>query len=175
MGSDPPKRPLYARLLQLRYLHPGGLLCFLFFEGMLAIAVLLALAELTPWWVVIILPGAVALMVKVNDVVAGLGVQPAHSRSTRKATQRPLTVRGSAPVTPPLRASAPAPVREPTVRQGGSSGGSARVPNGPTIAVPGRPMAAPVTAELVRDNGVRGDYRPHRGGSANQRRFDRPA
>jgi hypothetical protein len=174
MESDPPKRPLYARVLRLHHLDPGGLLCFLFFEGTVAVAVLLALAELTTWWAVIILPGAVALMVKVNDVVAGLAVSPSRIRSTPETPRQRPIARGIAPVTPPLRASAPA-AREPVVRPGGGSVGSARVPNGPAIAVPGRPVVAPVTAEMVRDNGLRDDYRPHRGGGANQRRFDRPA
>jgi hypothetical protein len=44
---------------------------FLLFEGMVAVAVLLALAELTSWWAVAALPAAVAAMVKLNDVVAG--------------------------------------------------------------------------------------------------------
>jgi hypothetical protein len=38
---------------------------------MVAIAVLLALAELTSWWAVAALPAAVAVMVKFNDLVAG--------------------------------------------------------------------------------------------------------
>jgi hypothetical protein len=63
-------RPLYARLLGLRFVNPGGVLCFLFFEGAAALAALLALAELVRWWAVLILPAAVAVMVKVNDLVA---------------------------------------------------------------------------------------------------------
>jgi len=63
-------RPLYARALRLRYLHPGGLQCFLFFEVMIVIGALLALAELVPWWGVLALPTAVASMVKINDLVA---------------------------------------------------------------------------------------------------------
>ena len=49
-------RPLYARVLGLRFVNPGGVLCFLFFEGAVALAVLLALAELVTWWAVLILP-----------------------------------------------------------------------------------------------------------------------
>ncbi|WP_347404675.1 hypothetical protein [Solwaraspora sp. WMMD1047] len=63
-------RPLYARVLGLSHLDPGGLLCFAFFEGTLILAFLLALAELISWWGLLILPASVAVMVKVNDLVA---------------------------------------------------------------------------------------------------------
>jgi hypothetical protein len=77
--------PLYARVLRLRYVRPGGLLCFLFFEGSVALGILLALAELAPWWSALVLPAAVAAMVKVNDTVAGGNARahpiPAHMRT----------------------------------------------------------------------------------------------
>ncbi|WFE29804.1 hypothetical protein O7623_11725 [Solwaraspora sp. WMMD791] len=62
--------PLYARVLRLRHLRPNGLTCLLFFEGSLVAGGLLALAELIPWWGMFVLAVAVAVMVKVNDVVA---------------------------------------------------------------------------------------------------------
>jgi hypothetical protein len=65
------RRPLYARALRLRHIHLSGLWCFVFFEGVLAVGVLLALAEFVSWWAVPILPAVVAAMVKVNDLVAG--------------------------------------------------------------------------------------------------------
>ncbi|MFG1870332.1 hypothetical protein [Micromonospora arborensis] len=70
-------RPLYARLLGLRFVNPGGVLCFLFFEGTIALAVLLALAELVTWWAVLVLPVVVAAMVKLNDMVAAIVVRSA--------------------------------------------------------------------------------------------------
>ncbi|MET8093714.1 hypothetical protein [Micromonospora sp. NPDC005220] len=70
-------RPLYARLLNLRFVNPGGVLCFLFFEGAIALAVLLALAELVSWWAVLVLPAVVAAMVKLNDMVAAIVVRSA--------------------------------------------------------------------------------------------------
>ncbi|WP_405430126.1 hypothetical protein [Micromonospora sp. NBC_00617] len=70
-------RPLYARLLGLRFVNPGGVLCFLFFEGAIALAVLLALAELVTWWAVVVLPVVVAAMVKINDMVAAVVVRSA--------------------------------------------------------------------------------------------------
>jgi hypothetical protein len=63
--------PLYARVLRLRHVRPSGLLCFLFFEAMVALGVLLALAELVSWWAVPVLPAVVAGMVKLNDLIAG--------------------------------------------------------------------------------------------------------
>ncbi|GIF07488.1 hypothetical protein Asi03nite_50260 [Actinoplanes siamensis] len=70
-------RPLYARMLCLRHLTPGGLLCFVFLEGAISLGVLLALAELVSWWGVLVLPMAVAVMVKFNDLVAGWLAPPA--------------------------------------------------------------------------------------------------
>ncbi|WP_422736460.1 hypothetical protein ACN263_23255 [Micromonospora sp. WMMD729] len=70
-------RPLYARLLGLRFVNPGGVLCFLFFEGTIALAVLLALAELVTWWAVLVLPVVVAAMVKLNDMVAAVVIRSA--------------------------------------------------------------------------------------------------
>jgi hypothetical protein len=70
-------RPLYARLLRLKHITPGGLLCFVFLEGAAALGILLALAELVSWWGVVVLPLTVALMVKLNDVIAGLLPRPA--------------------------------------------------------------------------------------------------
>lgn len=72
-------RPLYARALRLRHVHPSSLLCFLFFEGMIALGVLLALAELVTWWAVPVLPVAVAGMVKVNDLLAGALAAPSRA------------------------------------------------------------------------------------------------
>jgi hypothetical protein len=75
------KQPAYARVLRLRTLRPGGLLCFGYFEGMIALGVLLALAELSSWWSVLALPAAVAIMVKVNDVIATGTSRPLHGRT----------------------------------------------------------------------------------------------
>jgi hypothetical protein len=69
-------RPLYARMLRLRYLAPSGFLCFVFLEGAVALGILLALAELVSWWGVLVLPAAVAAMVKLNDAVTGALIRP---------------------------------------------------------------------------------------------------
>ena len=116
------RRPLYARLLRLRYLHPGGLACFLLFEGTIALGLLLALAELVDWPVVVLLPVGVAVMVKLNDLVAG-------SALPRLTRGRPATVaRGTAVVVDP----APVPPRNRAVGKAPAPG----VPPAPDGAVP---------------------------------------
>lgn len=97
--DEPAQRPLYARVLRLRHLNPSGLWCFVFLEGMIALGVLLALTELVSWWAVLVLPATVAVMVKVNDVVAGAwagAVRPTFppSRST-------VTANDGRPAPPP--------------------------------------------------------------------------
>ncbi|MCH7232583.1 hypothetical protein L0U85_17235 [Glycomyces sp. L485] len=66
-----PKRPWYARALRLRHVYLSHAWCVVFFEGTIALGVLMALTELVSWWVVLVLPLAVAAMVKLNDVIAG--------------------------------------------------------------------------------------------------------
>jgi hypothetical protein len=73
-------QPLYARALGLRHVTPSGFLCFVFLEGSVALGFLLALAELVSWWGVLVLPITVAVMVKLNDVVAGALTKPAPAR-----------------------------------------------------------------------------------------------
>lgn len=107
------RRPLYARMLRLRHIAPTGLLCFVFLEGSIALGLLLALAELVSWWGVLVLPLTVALMVKLNDLIAGSLVRaaapmrPAPSRlaSSRPAPSRPVPT--SAPVLRPAAAGRP--------------------------------------------------------------------
>jgi len=70
-AEDEEFQPLYARVLGLRHVQPGGLLCLVYFEGSLVLGCLLALAELIAWWGILVLPVMVAVMVKFNDVVAG--------------------------------------------------------------------------------------------------------
>jgi len=84
----PAPAPLYVRALRLRQLRVGGFLSFLLFECMIAIGVLLALAELVSWWAVPILPAAVAVMVKVNDVVAGPRLRRRQQTVARAAADR---------------------------------------------------------------------------------------
>ena len=69
-------QPLYSRMLALKHLAPSGFLCFVFLEGAIALGGLLALAELVSWWGVLVLPVTVAIMVKLNDVIAGAVSRP---------------------------------------------------------------------------------------------------
>lgn len=67
-AEGPRARPLYARVLRLQ-MRLGPVACAFFFEGMIGIAALLSLAGLVTWWSVLVLPGTVATLVKVNDMV----------------------------------------------------------------------------------------------------------
>ena len=89
-GRPPTRRPLYTRALGLRYVRPSALLSFLLFECMIALAALLALAELVSWWAVVVLPVSVAAMVKVNDVVTGAMRRSALAAVPRRRVAAPL-------------------------------------------------------------------------------------
>jgi hypothetical protein len=80
-------RPLYARVLFLRTIDPGPVLCFFFFEGAIAAGATLALAGLVPWWAVAVLPATVAAMVKLNDVVAASARRRAGRLSVEPESQ----------------------------------------------------------------------------------------
>jgi hypothetical protein len=101
------QQPLYARMLNLQHLFPSGFLCFVFLEGAVALGILLALAELVSWWGVLVLPLSVAVMVKLNDVIAGTMTRPVAeaTRPTRSPTP---------PARPTLR---PAVVQRPVAAQ----------------------------------------------------------
>lgn len=95
-------RPLYARVLRLRQVDPSGMLCFVFFEGTVVFGLLLALAELVSWWGALVLPATVAVMVKVNDVVAAAVVRsaarvPAQERERFRREIQPAIGRASVP------------------------------------------------------------------------------
>ncbi len=118
-------RPLYARVLGLQYVRPSNLMCFLFFEGTVALAVLLSLAELTGWWAVAVLPASVAVMVKLNDVIAGATTRSGGTatRSAGTATRsKSATRRALAQPTVRLRVAAPAEAAPPPQRADRSAG-----------------------------------------------------
>ena len=78
--SAPPTRtrlPLYSRLLRLRHVRPNGWQRALLAEGALALGVLLVLADLASAWTLVVLPLAVAAVVKAHDALAGLLARPA--------------------------------------------------------------------------------------------------
>lgn len=89
-------RPLYARVLKLQHINPGGFVCFLLAEGVVALATLMALAELVNWWAVPLLPLVVAGFVKINDIIAGVFARVDVSRRGR--VSKPPRARGVAKV-----------------------------------------------------------------------------
>ncbi|WP_199037175.1 hypothetical protein [Glycomyces salinus] len=81
-----PSRPWYARALGLRHIYLSHPWCVVLFEGSIALGLLMALTELVSWWVVPVLPLAVAAMVKANDVIAG-AVDRAGRRTKLRLTE----------------------------------------------------------------------------------------
>ncbi|MEV0718752.1 hypothetical protein [Asanoa sp. NPDC050611] len=96
--GDVHSRPFYARALRLKHIHPSSTVCFVFLEGATAFAIILALAELIPFWGVVLLPVCIAAMVKVNDVVAGAAVRAAANRGGFRRPLRPFRTIGRAAV-----------------------------------------------------------------------------
>jgi hypothetical protein len=85
--------PLYHRLLRLRHYRPGSVMTFALFEGSIIVPALLAFAELLEWWSVLVIPVMSAVLVKFNDLVAGLPVRallrpPAAARGVARVRQR---------------------------------------------------------------------------------------
>jgi hypothetical protein len=78
VGAGPVRRrrPLYWRLLGLHRLRPNAWQRALLGEGSIVLAIVLVLADLATAWTVLVLPLAVAGMVKVHDVVLGLLPEP---------------------------------------------------------------------------------------------------
>ena len=70
--ARPRKTPLYPRLLRLKNVHPNAWQRAALGEGALGVAVLLVLADLATAWTLLVLPLAVAVVVKAHDLVAGL-------------------------------------------------------------------------------------------------------
>lgn len=66
------KKPLYPRLLRLRHVHPNAWQRAVLGEGAIALAVLLVLADVASAWTLLVLPVAVAVVVKAHDLLAGL-------------------------------------------------------------------------------------------------------
>ncbi|MFN2540391.1 MAG: hypothetical protein ABR549_19855 [Mycobacteriales bacterium] len=72
---EPPRHhvgPLYPRLLRLKNVHPNSWQRALLGEGMAVLGVLLSLADLASAWSIVVLPLAVAAVVKAHDVISGL-------------------------------------------------------------------------------------------------------
>ena len=87
-----PRQPLYVRMLRLRRLNPGPLARFGLLEGTLLLGVLLALSELTPWWLGLSLPVLVAGVVKLIDAYPTLRADLAAVLTNRSPEPRPRSV-----------------------------------------------------------------------------------
>ncbi len=68
--------PLYPRLLHLQHVHPNSWQRAVLGEGMVAIGGLLAMADLASAWSMLVLPVAVAGVVKAHDLLAGRLARP---------------------------------------------------------------------------------------------------
>jgi uncharacterized membrane protein (DUF485 family) len=71
---------LYVRALRLRHLQLPTWLRFTLAEGSVVLGLLLALAEVASAWVIVVLPLAVAAMVKFHDVLQGALLRSDHPR-----------------------------------------------------------------------------------------------
>ena len=66
------KPPLYWRVLRLRTIHPNGWQRAVLVEGIVAVAVVLVLADVASAWTLLALPLTSAAVVKGHDALAGL-------------------------------------------------------------------------------------------------------
>jgi hypothetical protein len=81
-ADRPVKRPIYPRLLRLHHIRPNAWQRALLGEGALAVAVLLVLADVASAWTLLVLPVAVAVVVKAHDMLAGLLRRDDHAAPT---------------------------------------------------------------------------------------------
>jgi hypothetical protein len=138
--EEPQPPPLYARALRLRHVYPNGLACLAFFEGSLVVGAILALAELIPWWGILVLPVAVAAMVKLNDFVAGAversaELVPEREQELFRREVAPAVGRSPSPVTANRRAHSRAGVTAAPVAAGPGPGIRIRRIGGPQTSV----------------------------------------
>ena len=157
-------RPLYFRLLGVRHLRAGPVAAFVLFEGSIAVAGLLALADIVTWWGSIAIPVTVAIMVKIHDRVARALVQPfavVQMSATRSLRDLPKVGRSAVPG--PARLTTEIvlddAVASPDARPDpdGTAVGRARVTSVGRAAVPEgppRPSPAPGRAETDRTDGT---------------------
>ena len=70
------RRPFYPSLLRLRHIRLRGWQRAVLGEGMAVVGVLLSMADLASAWSILVLPVAVAGVVKAHDLLAGLLAGP---------------------------------------------------------------------------------------------------
>ena len=135
------KRPLYFRLLRVRHLTARPWVVFLLFEGSFGLAGLLVLAEIVNLWGLLAIPIAVAVMVKINDVITGALLEPLAYAQLRTPRIVPRRVTGYSAVPRTGRFTtlieADDAIADPAAHPDGVARGVARPPN---LAVPRRPQ-----------------------------------
>jgi hypothetical protein len=95
------KRPLYFRLLRVRHLTVRPTTLFLLFEGSITLALLLYLADVVDEWGILAIPVVVAIMVKLNDSVAGALIRPLALAQLRTPRPSEEPAVGRSPVARP--------------------------------------------------------------------------
>lgn len=126
-SSAQAKEPLYPRLLRLRHVSPSSWQRAVLGEGMIATGALLAMADLASAWSMVVLPVAVAGIVKAHDLLAGAlagpsvaaPVAPAGADEAVATPVAPAHVRVAEAVATPV---APAPAQLPVVEARGEAG-----------------------------------------------------
>jgi hypothetical protein len=91
------KEPLYPRLLQLRHIHPSGWQRLVFWEGSIVVALLLWGADVASGWITVVLPLAVALVVKATDLLAAL-LEPAPVEAQASSSRIAVALNGGRPL-----------------------------------------------------------------------------
>jgi len=152
------RKPLYSRMLRLRHLRLRPLVAFGLFEGSVVLSILLVLADFVNVWAVLVIPVTVAVMVKVNDMVAGGLTRPLAVAQLRAPRPRDRTAVGRSRVP-----SAPTPTTVHEVRTEARTRASAKVVARGRASV--RPSRRAAPFDTSRPNG--GDRR----GRGNTGRF----
>ncbi len=70
--TQPLSQPLYPRLLRLKHLHPSAWQRAVLVEGSIAVGAVAALADKVSAWTPVVLPVAIAMVVKFHDVLTGV-------------------------------------------------------------------------------------------------------
>jgi hypothetical protein len=89
-AAERARRPLYPRLLRLRHLRLRGWQRVLLSDGALLAAGVLVLADLATAWTLLALPLAVAGVVKLHDVAAGLLAAQTRTRTQPQTPTAPV-------------------------------------------------------------------------------------
>jgi hypothetical protein len=154
-------RPLYWRILRLRHVHPNSWQRALFFEGSLAIAAVLVLADLASAWLLVVLPAVVAIVVKAHDVLVGWLRAGRPADPVFAATDALADPVDSADAVEPVDAVA-GPAPEPAAAQDEPEPNVRVLPGAPkTRAARARPGAAAARAQVSAAHTVSRRRRSH--------------